>query len=89
MKMLLWKDYRLNRILLIAGVLLLLGPYLICVLWAGTSHEVPAGAFRDPGFWAGFLLMCCIPSLLGSQLTVALLAANAVACERADRSAEA
>jgi ABC-type transport system involved in multi-copper enzyme maturation permease subunit len=86
--MLLWKDYRLNRILFFIGVTLLLGPYLVSVLGAYYSQLVPPGAFRDPSFWASLLLMSSIPSLAFSQLTVALLAANSIACERVDRSAE-
>jgi ABC-type transport system involved in multi-copper enzyme maturation permease subunit len=86
--MLLWKDYRLNRILFVMGAALLLGPYLVILIWAACSQQVPAGTFGEPEFWAGFLLMSSMPSLVFSQLTVCLLAANAVASERADRSAE-
>ncbi len=88
MRMLLWKDYRLNRILFVVGVTLLVGPYVVNLLGSWYSREVPPGSFHEPPFWARFLLMSSIPSLIFSELTIALLAGNAVACERADRSAE-
>jgi ABC-type transport system involved in multi-copper enzyme maturation permease subunit len=86
--MLLWKDYRMNRLVLVMGVTLLLGPYVVTPLGAWYSQTAPPGAFRELRFWAGLLLMSSIPSLVFSELTIALLAANAVACERVDRSAE-
>jgi ABC-type transport system involved in multi-copper enzyme maturation permease subunit len=88
MRMLLWKDYRLNRLLFVMGLTLLVGPYLVVLLWHAYSDEVPPGIFQESRFWAGFLLMSSTPSLAFSQLTVAFLAANVVACERTDRSAE-
>jgi len=67
MLMLLWKDYRLNRVVLPAGVLLILAPYLL--IGRGLS-----GAWGTSAYLA--------------QFTVALIAGNVIACERADRSAE-
>jgi ABC-2 family transporter protein len=69
MRLLLWKDYRLSRAILLAGVLLALGPCLF-----GARDRV-----LDP-WWT-------ISAFL-SQFTMALLAGNIIARERADRSAE-
>jgi ABC-type transport system involved in multi-copper enzyme maturation permease subunit len=69
MKLLFWKDYRLSRVILLAGVLLALSPYLF------------ADGFR--ALDAGWTLSAFL-----SQFTMALLAGNIIACERADRSAE-
>jgi ABC-type transport system involved in multi-copper enzyme maturation permease subunit len=88
MKMLLWKDYRLNRLVLVLGATLLLGPYLVLLLWSAYSPDVPRGFYRDSKFWAGFLLTGSVTSLIFSELALALLAGNAFTCERADRSAE-
>lgn len=85
MKWLIWREYRLNRPILIAGTVLLLLPYLVVtliVLWRqkGSATGVPdvAVVFGIAAIWSLFLC----------QLTVALLGGNAIAGERADRSAE-
>ena len=81
MKWLFWREYRLNRLILIAGVVLLLLPYVIALIalrWA-----LKAGAdIPELFFVAG------VYGLALSQLTLALLGGNAIAGERADRSAE-
>ena len=69
MKMLLWKDFRLSRLPIVAGVIFIVIPYLF-LLVRGVS-------FRD--VWAA--------SVIGSQFTMAILAGNIIACERADRTA--
>jgi len=74
MNWLLWREYRRNRWILIAGATGVLLPYIIAVIF---------DADRSSGFAGAFFL-----SSVFSHLTVALLAGNAVAGERADRSAE-
>ena len=84
MMALLWKDYRLNRLVLLIGVLLLVGPFVIAVaancytLWR--YHTISA--------WPDSLVHSGIMSLAFSLLTVGLLGGNAVAGERTDRSTE-
>jgi hypothetical protein len=85
MTTLLWKDYRLNRGLLLLGTVLLLGPY--AAVCAGTLYVGwPAGL--SAAEWSVRLWEASIFSLILSQLTLAVLAGNAIAAERADRSAE-
>ena len=71
MRMLLWKDFRLSRMCLLTGVILIAIPYayMLCPLpfWYDFRHA-----------WA--------TSTTISQLTIALVAGNIIACERADRS---
>ena len=69
---LLWREYRRNRWILAAGAMLLLLPSLNA-LRAG-SADIRLALF------VGYCFFC--------SLTVALLAGNAIAGERADRSAE-
>lgn len=79
MNWLVWREYRLNRLILIVGLVLLFLPYalaLLTLLWSKRNPEV----FVLLGFAA-------IYSMGLSQLTVALLGGNAIAGERADRSA--
>ena len=88
MKWLLWREYRLNRLLLMTGATLLLLPYAIALFdlgwdaWWGSSQspraENAARRFEVAAFF----------SIVISQLTLALLGGNAIAGERADRSAE-
>ena len=84
MKGLIWKDYRLNRSLLILGATTLVGLYV-----AGFAIEVshtwpampPPKVFADALFSYGHLALGLTPFL------TALLGGNAIACERAERSA--
>lgn len=85
MRALLWKDYRLNRAILILGLAMLLGPYLAAGLLGLRGHaRSPAGGAE----WSSLFGAAADFSLGMSLLTVALLAGNAFAGERADRSAE-
>ena len=84
MRWLLWKDYRINRLLLTFGLAVCLGPYVVAVapsllfgLWGGQ-------AWWAPGFWVDVYGI----SIWLSLFTFAMLGGNAVAAERADRSAE-
>jgi ABC-type transport system involved in multi-copper enzyme maturation permease subunit len=71
MKMLLWKDYRLSRLCIVAGIIFILVPYLF---------------YLDP-YIKWYFEDAWMASTILSQLIIALLAGNIIACERADRSA--
>ena len=72
MGMLLWKDYRLSRICLFAGIMFIGLPYLFLIYPYKRGYDFSHA-------WQ-------ISTML-SQLTIALLAGNIIVCERADRSA--
>jgi ABC-type transport system involved in multi-copper enzyme maturation permease subunit len=82
MRALFRKDYRLNRGVLLLGLVLLLAPYAL-VLGVAVPGNWPA---MPP--WAECLVTASFFSLCLSQLTLVTLAGNAIAAERADRSAE-
>jgi len=80
MNWLIWREYRLNRLILIVGLGLLLLPYaiaLMVLLWA----RFHPGVFQVFGF-------ALLYSVILTQLTQALLGGNAIAGERNDRSAQ-
>jgi hypothetical protein len=84
MKALLWKDLRVNRPVLLTGAVLLLAPLLITSL-----YNLHVGSLAGhPAPWYVTWALGGVWSTVLSLLTVALLAGNAVAGERADRSAE-
>lgn len=70
MNWLLWREYRLNRWILVAGIVAIVLSYVI--------------DFINSWDFMGAWLLCCI----FANVTVALLAGNAIAGERTDRSAE-
>ena len=76
MSWLLWREYRLNRWILATAAVAILISYLFG--WLLNSY-FPDEELKDTGPVLG---------LVWSLLTVALLAGNAIAGERADRSAE-
>jgi ABC-type transport system involved in multi-copper enzyme maturation permease subunit len=84
MRGLLWKDYRLNRGLLLLGLVALIGVYVVG-LGAEVSHTWPAlpalDTLADTICSFGHLALSVMPFL------AALLGGNAIACERSDRSA--
>lgn len=95
MKWLLWREYRLNRLILVSGAVILLLPYLAVLgiwLWMLAYIHITAGRslpFPEPhGIMPRLLFGAAAYSLALSQLTLALLGGNAMAGERADRSAE-
>lgn len=71
----LWREYRLNRLILIAGGACFLLPYAI----SGVNEVL----YQD-----GYLTGAWTVSVLSIYLFVSLLAGNALAGERCDRSAE-
>jgi ABC-type transport system involved in multi-copper enzyme maturation permease subunit len=84
MKSLLWREFRLNRVILILGAICLVLPYLITtigVLWPRDFEVTPEDMTR-------FFVGAAIGSYGFSQLTIVLLGANAFAGERVDRSTE-
>ena len=84
MRQLLWKDYRLNRGLLVLSVVGLAGVY-VAGLTVEFSHTWPA--IPAPQAWADGVYSYGHLSLSVMPFIAALLAGNAIACERADRSA--
>jgi ABC-type transport system involved in multi-copper enzyme maturation permease subunit len=72
MGILLWKDYRLSRICLFAGIMFIGLPYLFLIYPYKRGYD--------------FIHAWYLSTVL-SQLAIALLAGNIVVCERADRSA--
>jgi ABC-type transport system involved in multi-copper enzyme maturation permease subunit len=85
MRALLWKDYRINRGVVLLGAALLLGPYAAVIFWGVRTHwpSLPSAAE-----WSGLLATASLLSLVLSQLTLVTLAGNVIASERNDRSAE-
>jgi ABC-type transport system involved in multi-copper enzyme maturation permease subunit len=85
MRSLIWKDCRLNSWVLMLGVATWLGPYIAGVLWLllGAWPTVASGLR-----WAFMLAPASVVSLELTILPLLLLGANAIARERADRSAE-
>lgn len=93
MRWLLWKDYRHNRLIVIAALVLLLGPYLIGLsvlcgakfIRIDTHNGQPVYWKLD---WKDVLAGSCVYSLFISQFTLALVGGNAISGERVDRSSE-
>ena len=80
MNWLVWREYRLNRLILIVGLVLLLLPYAIAlmVIWL---PRLPPNVFEVFG-------VAALYSVVLIQLMPALLGGNAIAGERNDRSAQ-
>jgi ABC-type transport system involved in multi-copper enzyme maturation permease subunit len=85
MKALLWKDYRVNRSVLLIAAVMLVGPYLAAVAFAAASGRE---TLASPRWWCEALTNAAMISVALSLLSVSMLGANAFATERADRSAE-
>lgn len=84
MNELLWKDYRVNRVVLIVGLVLLLGPPVVGVagnLYIQARHQTTIN-------WFDVIVQTGVVAMICSLITMALLGGNAFAGERADRSAE-
>ncbi|WP_339909263.1 ABC transporter permease [Symmachiella dynata] len=80
MKALFWKDVRINRLPLIAGLISLVAPYVLVAL-------VP-NAGSPTSFWPRVLMSGGSLGFAGFYISMALLGGNVFAAERADRSAE-
>ncbi len=80
------KDLRICRLSLVAGVVLLLGPYGMAAvmvmnmpLW---TEATPASAWAVMLGWGSFFSVAC------SQATLGMVSGSVIATERGDRSAE-
>jgi ABC-type transport system involved in multi-copper enzyme maturation permease subunit len=84
MKWLLWKDYRVNRLVFIAALVLLVLPHALAAVLAiramgwRLGGDVPAHYFVESS----------VSSVVVLQLMLAFVGGNAIAGERVDRSAE-
>lgn len=86
LRALFWKDVRVNRLPLIFGLVLLIGPYFYA---AGVFALTPSqDSVEALAAWGGILFLGSMFSLGCSQLTLAVLAGHVIAVERVDRSAE-
>jgi ABC-type transport system involved in multi-copper enzyme maturation permease subunit len=86
MKWLLWKDYRNNRVVVIAALAFLLVPHLSALVVCCLQRYYWDN--NDPWLWTDSFISSTICSLIVSQLAVGVIAGNVIAGERADRSAE-
>jgi len=84
MKSLIWKDYRINRLLLIFGSVVCVGPWVIAIVRHLQLNLRGEGVWWGPEPWVSTSSI----SLGLSLFTLAMLGGNAIAPERADRSAE-
>ena len=84
MKQLLWKDYRLNRPLLILFAAVWLALYLV-----GAGAQFASGWPKMPTAhdWAGMLVSYGTSAMYLTFCFTGLLGGHAIACERGDRSA--
>jgi ABC-type transport system involved in multi-copper enzyme maturation permease subunit len=72
MRILLWKDWRLSELCVLAGIMFIISPYMPLIYPYIHSYD----------FDHAWMISTAI-----SQLTIALVTGNIIACERADRSA--
>lgn len=85
MKALLLKDCRVNRFVLIFGVVMLFGPFAVRAgigIYSKWRYDIALWSYAD--FWESTAMI----SLAASMLALAMLAGNVIAAERNDRSAE-
>ncbi len=85
LRALIWKDYRINRLIIFAGALLFIAP-LAAVSLLNAWADVRYGGPYYP--WSVALEFGANLGLMLSVITLAMLGGTAFACERADRSAE-
>ncbi|NLE37576.1 MAG: ABC transporter permease subunit [Pirellulaceae bacterium] len=78
MNWLIWKEYRLNRLILGAGLFLLLLPHAIALV----------NGLRHLGNWSHYFEQSMMFSFYVTHVILALLGGNSIAGERGDRSAE-
>ena len=72
---LLWREWRRNRWILVAGAVLILLPFLFA-FWATLNARDPSSAF-----FAAYVV-----STLLSVMLISLIGGKAIAADRADRS---
>lgn len=85
MKWLLWREFRLNLLILGVAAFLLIVPYVVALI---ALCFVEPGLPRHVAPWASALGGAACYSVILNQLTFALLGGNAFAGERNDGSAE-
>jgi len=78
MSWLIWKEYRVQRLILIFGAIVLLAPHVTALALTLRWPDLQRNCFDGSLYF----------SLMFSQVVLALLGGNAIAGERADRSAE-
>jgi hypothetical protein len=102
MNWLLWKEYRLNRLIVFVTLFLVLLPYLIAtcaICWevivqpsekvvTTSGGEILTKPSERVIHWRECLFGAFLYSITLSQLSLALIGGNAIAGERVDRSAE-
>lgn len=87
----LWREYRLNRLIRIVGVVLMLVPYVsVLIALVAASWTAEPQAVGGPSPPSPILLLggAALYSIALSLVTLTFLAGNAFAGERADRSTE-
>lgn len=84
MRALLWKDYRVNRIVLVFTVAVLLCPYAA----GGFITYIVERYYGGQIYWGDTWTNLALYSLMLLVLPICMLGGNPVAGERADRSAE-
>jgi ABC-type transport system involved in multi-copper enzyme maturation permease subunit len=80
MRWLIWKEFRLNWLILAIAALCLIVPYVVAVgraAWGGDAEDVYT--LLEAGWMTNVIVATVFLALLGGQ---------SIACERADRSAE-
>jgi ABC-type transport system involved in multi-copper enzyme maturation permease subunit len=86
MKWLLWKDFRLNWLIVIMALCIVVIPHLVAV--SVTCYAILHNYNDMTAHFSGTLYLSAISSLFMLPIVFALMGGNAIACERADRSAE-
>jgi ABC-type transport system involved in multi-copper enzyme maturation permease subunit len=92
MNWLFWKEYRQNRVIVIALLVILVVPHLFGLYGMGyvlrRASVLGASWEQILADWKSILVGASLYSLSISQVALALIGGNAMAGERADRSAE-
>jgi len=87
MKWLLWKDFRLNWLIIIMALFIVVVPNLIAVtVTCYAKHDYHN--YNGSADFSNTLFVSATSSLFLSSIVFAFMGGNAIACERADRSAE-
>jgi len=86
MQWLVWKDFRMNRLIVFVGLILVAVPHTVALYAAWRGLGPPASEGVPP--LAVFLCLSSLYGLALSEICLAFLGGNAIAGERADRSAE-
>ncbi|MBN1488933.1 MAG: ABC transporter permease subunit [Phycisphaerae bacterium] len=85
MRNLLWKDFWQNSRVLLAVVIVAVGPYVVALVIGATQYFVSDPSLRS---WTGPGGKACGAGMVLSVILAAFIGATAIAGERVDRSAE-